>query len=249
MRRAQGQYLVSGVFGVTLTDVRGDVAATSRPPVITVLEAAWRAAGSPQTIRSSSAGSCARCGRDGAVCSTWSAVSKQFTAFDGWLSPGGSWLCQVCAWGYASGELRMRPFLVGHQPPLLQPLDFAAVVAALAGGPLMTSAALIVPLRPGRKHLLPSAAWGMVSLDDTRLSWSAADAGRLRILVELRQAGFGTRMLRGDAPAYAAIRALPSSRWAAIMAAWAELEPWRSPDNPWLELGLRITTPTDARPR
>jgi hypothetical protein len=36
-----------------------------------------------------------------------------------------------------------------------------------------------VPLRPGRKHLLPTATWGHVTVDDAQLPWSTTDTARL----------------------------------------------------------------------
>lgn len=143
----------------------------------------------------------------------------------------------------------MQPHLVHRDPPSLVTLSMRGVVDALAEGQLDSATSLVVPLRPGRKHLVPAATWGQVRIDDADLSWSGQDAHRLSLLLGLRSAGFGTRMLREAAPAYQVMRAADTRRWLTITAAWAELAPWRAPDNPWMELCLRITTPLVERSR
>jgi hypothetical protein len=216
---------------------------------LAVVAAAWAGAGSPMPPASRTSGSCSRCGRTGLVCGSSTAISKQFTGFDDWCRPGGRSLCPVCAWAFSAGELRMRPHLVRQDPPQLDALDYRDVVAVLSAAALDPAVALVVPLRPGRKHLLPGAAWGRVSLDNAQIPWATQDAHRLTVLRRLRAAGFGTRMLREPAPAYEVMRTVDAGQWVAITAAWAELAPWRAADNPWMELCLRITTPTEKRAR
>jgi len=211
----------------------------------TVLTAAWAAAHSPSSS-TSPPGSCARCAARGSLTPVKAVVSKVFTAFDGWVDPSGQGgLCPTCAWGYQHPELRCRPHLVTRDPAGLVALDRAATFERLAAGPLEPTAAVIVPLRPGRKHLFPAASWGRVTLDDVQLPWIAAAADLLRLVALLRGRGFGTRMLTEPAPPFPVLRRLPAQEWAPTMHDWGLLDPWRTQPSPWLDLALHITTPKE----
>ncbi|MDI9941303.1 MULTISPECIES: hypothetical protein [Rhodococcus] len=73
--------------------------------------------------------------------------------------------------------------------------------------------AVVVPLRPGRKHLLPDARWGRITVDDTHLNWSESDTVRLAVMRRLRELGFTETMLRDEVPAYAVLCQLAADRW------------------------------------
>jgi len=209
-----------------------------------VLTAAWVGTGSPAAPGATS-GPCARCGReDDGLVPTRHVISKQFTGFDGWADPSGCGLCAVCAWGYSTASLRSATHLVTRSPASMRQLSRVEVAGLLHSGTLETDLALVVPLRPGRKHILPSAVWGRVNVDDAQLSWTARDAGLLQLIARLRELGFGSRMLTAAAPPFPVMNRLDRSCWAEVLAAWGQLGPWRAPDNPWLTLALHVTTPT-----
>lgn len=204
-----------------------------------VLTAAWTAAGQPGTPHSATDGACARCACSAPLVSTRLVVSKVFTAFDGWADPSAPGLCPPCCWAYTSPELRLRPHLVSQRPGLT-PLRLRQAYALLAAGPLDPARALTIPLRPGRKHLMPASRWGQVTLDDVALPWGLDDATGLRTVARLRSLRFGTRMLAAPAPAWSVLRRHPRDAWHQISADWASLKRWR-PDSPWLSLALHLT--------
>jgi hypothetical protein len=208
-----------------------------------VLTAAWTAAGAP-TSPSSIHGPCARCGRQASLTATRTVVSKVFTGFDSWVDPAGAGVCPSCAWGYSTPDLRSSAHLVTRSPKSgLSDLTRPAVLEVLTSGRLNVDAALVVPLKPGRKHLIPDAVWGQVTLDDVHLPWTTADTDRLQVVADLRSRGFGTRMLEEPAPPWPILRRQPHADWIFVMAAWVQLDPWRTPASPWLALALHITVP------
>lgn len=209
-----------------------------------VLTAAWSAHGCPLPADQSMTGQCARCSRDAALVATRTVVSKVFTAFDGWREPGGAGLCPACTWGFRAPGLRLVAHLVTSAPLKLQALDPPSL-GQLLGAPLPAEVAVIVPLRPGRKHLLPEAVWGRVAVDDARLPWTASDVDRLAAMCRLRALGFGPRMLTEAAPAWPVLRRLPHSRWSQILGDWSRLELWRS-RRPWFDLGVQASYTTTA---
>lgn len=211
-----------------------------------VLTTAYAAAGSPAASQDL-AGTCARCGTDSeqlTLATGRRVVSEQFTAYDGWHNPSaGRGLCPPCTWGLTAQELRQHPHLVTRTPaPVLQQLTRLELAEMLAC-PLTSAAALIVPLRPGRKYLLPEATWGHVTTDEARLPWTVHDTERLAALQRLRGAGFGSRMLAAGAPPWPAFRNVPADHWPQVLTDWELLKPWRARP-PWLDLALHATTPT-----
>jgi hypothetical protein len=214
--------------------------------VTAVVHAAWTAAGSwapdpdPTLLRP---GTCARCGEQPAeLARVTAAISKLFTAFDGWHDPTRPGLCHPCAWAYRDPTLRRHAHLVTTTPNLVQ-LTAASLADELSAGPIASDTALIVPLRPGRKHLLPEARWGAVTTDSATIPWTSADSTRLAAMTRLRDDGFGTRMLRQPAPAWQVLHTRPTEHWSRILADWAQLDAWRHRP-PWLDLGLHATTPS-----
>lgn len=213
-----------------------------------VLTAAWTASGWPVVDEASlGPGDCARCATSTHLVPVRRAVSKSFTAYDAWSNPSGSGLCQACTWAYTTTSLRAGTHLIGRAPATMRPVSRSAAAEVLLAGALSAEAALAVPLRPGRKHVLPAAAWGRVAVDDVAVPWSSSDASRLRHVVELRGLGFGSRMIAEPAPPYAVLSGLDRSLWPVVLHAWRQLSPWRSPDNPWLHLALHLTTPDPAK--
>lgn len=216
----------------------------------TVVQAAWAAAGSPviqPDLTPLPTGTCARCAAGSVeITRVTGAISKLFTAFDGWHYPTLPGLCHACAWAYRTPCLRRSPHLVSAATGQLAEIAASKVTSVLAGGPLAHTTALVVPLRPGRKHLLPEARWGAITTDHATIPWSRADAGRMTALQRLRDHGFGTRMLTQPAPTWQVLRRQPLPQWAHIVDDWRRLDPWRQ-RRPWLALALHITTPTATR--
>lgn len=210
-----------------------------------VLTAAWTAAGQPSvtTTRVIGAGPCARC-RDWAeqLVATRAVISKTFTGYDTWAEPTGAGLCQACSWGYRTPSLRAQPHLVTAGPrPRLEPLDSGGLSAALAV-PVGSSSAVVVPLRRGRKHVLVTAAWGRVTVDDAHLPWTTGDAARLEAMHRLRELGFGPRMLTEPVPPWPVLRRLPGPSWQPTITDWDALRPWRA-RRLFLDLALLATNP------
>lgn len=211
-----------------------------------VLTAAYAASGNPAPTSDLPAGPCARCGtHSDQLTRTTQVVSKLFTAFDGWHDATGRGMCPPCAWAHTAPELRQHPHLVttrGETRRLTRP-DLGKQLLA---GPLPGDQALVVPLRPGRKHLLPEATWGHVTTDDARLPWAAGDVTRLEALLRLRGHGFGSRMLTDPAPPWPVFSRLTPATWPAVLADWDALKPWRT-RRPWLDLALHATTTPTSR--
>ena len=217
---------------------------------MTVTSAAWTSAGAPAHESVNSVpGVCARCARPGDLVPVRSVVSKVFTAFDDWADLGGPGLCDTCAWVFSTPSLRSTIHLISRDPAQMSPLTRTEAKTVLLGGQLGAGVALVVPLRPGRKHLLPAATWGRVCVDDAQLLWTDTHAGLLALVEELRALGFGSRMLSEPAPPFAVLKGLPSTEWGAVFRAWDALAGWRTPDNPWLPLAVHLTTPSSKENR
>ena len=221
-----------------------------------VLTVAYAAAGSPATPHELE-GACARCGieTDQLTRATGRrVVSEQFTAYDGWRSPSNvRGLCPPCTWALTAPALRQHPHQITRTPQAdpIHNTDLSSAgfrqltrsdLAGLLESPLAGDVAVIVPLRPGRKYLLPEAQWGTIATDATRLPWVAADADRLAALQRLRGAGFGSRLLAAPAPPWPVFSRLSPSAWPQVLADWEHLKPWRE-RTPWLDLAIYATTP------
>lgn len=197
------------------------------------------AVGDPETVTPvATAAGCARCGAQTAVMTpVGQVVSRRFTGYEGWGDPSSSQLCSVCVWLYRHRPLRHKAYVVTRDPDALRVAP-PAVLRTILGAPIEANTAVIVPLVPGRKHILPQAQWGHVSVDDTTLVWRQADASRLGALARLRDAGFSESAAAADAPKFTALQKIPRPRWQEVFDDWAIVEPWRSA-KPWMEVGLR----------
>lgn len=203
-----------------------------------VVAVAWIAAGRPQSEGNQWAiSSCARCARVAPVAPVRQVVSKNFTSWDGWRARGMDGLCAACVWAYDAPDLRQHPHLVESNPPRLRRLDGAALGTVLSR-PVGSTSSVVVPLRRGRVHLLPTAQWGRVTVDHASLSWTAADVARMATVRRLQEQGFGSVMLAEPAPAYGVMRRLPAQRWAQVLADWAQLDPWRR-EPLWFAVAIR----------
>ena len=177
-----------------------------------------------------------------AVTPTRQVVSAKFTGYDDWVGPASVGMCRDCAWALHTKGLRLHPLVVHRTTPTLAQ-GTRGVLAALLADPLRLEVSVTVPLRPGRKHLLPSARWGHVTTDDATLRWGPGDAARLHAMQRLRRRGFGGRMLTAPAPAWPVLRRLDAAARAEALTDWARLDPWRAAA-PWMRLGMHVTAPT-----
>lgn len=212
---------------------------------VDVVVAAWRGAGSPAGA-GSDAGVCARCRLPAALVATGLVVSKNFTGYDGWAAPGRGGLCPACTWAHSAAPLRARAHMVCQDGPRLVALERSALLQVLLRGAMAAGCAVVVPLRPGRKHVLGAATWGQVATEAGPMPWRAGDVARLAAVTRLRSAGFGTRMICQVAPAYPVLAALDTHRVPAVLEDWAALAPWRR-GGAWLELALHATTAAASR--
>ena len=138
---------------------------------------------------------CARCGRGtGQLTPAGRVVSAKFTGFDDWVGPPTGGVCRDCEWALHTKGLRLHPLVVHRTTPSVTTAT-RSQLATLLDAPLPLEVSVTVPLRPGRKHLLPSARWGHVTTDDATLRWGSGDATRLQAMQRLRRSGFGGRML------------------------------------------------------
>lgn len=209
-----------------------------------VLTTAYTAAGSPPTPQEL-AGACARCGTESdqlTLATGRRVISEKFTAFDGWHNPAaGRGLCPPCTWSLTTSPLRHHPHLVTRAPAASLRQLTRADLSDLLTSPLPPSAALIVPLRPGRKYLLTEATWGHITTDETHLPWTVHDTARFAAVQRLRAAGFGSRLLTAAAPPWPTFRNVPADQRSQILTDWELLKPWRARP-PWLHLALHATT-------
>lgn len=207
-------------------------------------DAAWTAAGSPTppAARESST-LCARCGSPSTLAvATSTVISKSFTAFDDWHDPQSPEVCSACAWCFTCDDLRRHPHLLRSSSLRLHRLDRLdrRSLRLVLRRQLDPGTAVTVPLRPGRKHLLPIATWGRVTTDHGCLAWSSKDAARLAAVVRLRDHGFGSRSLGDPTPTSATLQTLERRHWAEIFIDWEQLEPWREAPM-WLDLARYAT--------
>lgn len=214
---------------------------------MTVLTSAWVGSGFSFGDEDPGDERCACCGDRAGSVPVRSAVSKTFTGFDSWVDPVGRQLCACCAWGYSTPELRAGPLLVTRTPAALRQLSRQEAGEVLARGAVGQGECVVIPLRPGRKHLLPGAGWGRVSVDDANLTWTGAHAELLGLVHKLRSMGFGSRMLAEPAPSFRVLSSLPAEQYTTVLRDWEQLAPWRTPDNPWLSLAIHVTLPTTTK--
>lgn len=203
---------------------------------VDVARAAWVASGSPELGERSTTDRCARCGRGEVAVTVRATVARTFTDFDRWSAPSGRRLCSGCAWVYRTRALRTGIHRVSTAPTLevLTPTELARSLQS----PTTDSVAIVLPLRPGRKHVIAQARWGHVCIEDLQLRWTSTSVVRLAAMTRLRDAGFTVRELMSPAPAHSTLMTLPATSWAAVFADWDTLGAWRSSPPHW-QIGIR----------
>lgn len=215
---------------------------TPATPQLTPLRAAWIAAGSPTLGGPEDvSGNCARCGTSGANVPVRSVLSRSFTTFDDWLAPSEPALCAACTWGYRTTDLRSNLMQITRDPPTAGFVANAALRGLLSSS-LAEDVAVTIPSRPGRKHVLPHALWGTVTLDDLPLPWSRGDGERLRIVEDLRGRGAPASTLQESTPPWRMVAMTDPAARADLLTAWAALDPWRR-SKPWMTVAVLVTRP------
>lgn len=185
-------------------------------------------------------GGCARCGHVTAeMTPVGQVISRRFTGYESWTNLAGRHLCQVCVWVYRHRTLRTHAHVVTRCPASVT-LANRDLLRRVLSTPVPADVAVIIPLRPGRKHLLPDAQWGHLTVDETHLRWSEGDAARLTVMSRLRGLGFTEVMLRDDAPSYTVLHRVPADQWAIVFDDWERLGAWRHAD-PWWQVGIRAS--------
>lgn len=204
-----------------------------------VTHAAWQATRPPMPATARH-GTCGKCGTpDQPLVAAAQAISKSFTAYDSWRHPHQPWLCPSCTWGYTNQHLRTEPHLVTLNPPTctLSPTD--QLHALLTSGALSPTTAVVLPMRPGRRHLMPVAEWGRITIDTGPTPWSSHDAALLTTYTTLRRQGFTPPALALPAADFRTLRRCSDP--GAVMRDWALLAPWRRPDSPWIAIAAKLT--------
>lgn len=198
-----------------------------------VLQAAWKAAGFPRPteLPFETTGRCARCGQLQLLTPAAGVVSAKWTGWSTWQTASRPALCAACTWGYRTPAHRQGALLVTAVPELTL-LTAAGLVQALSR-PAEAGTAVVLPVRLNRKHGLPVAQWGRVTIDDVPVPWTAGDVQRFTVAVRLRSWGFTSRALAQPAPEFRTLTALPTRDRRQVMSLWPELAPWR-PATPWL---------------
>lgn len=218
------------------------LAQAQRCEQVDVVRAAFVAAGSPVSAAACDGPAC--CARCGLAVHTsvpvTATVSRTFTGFDGWVDPHGARLCVACGWMYRSPSLRSSMHLVTQRPDL-------EILSPQRLGEILTRAvpshwAVVVPLRPGRKHVLPQTQWGRVAVDDAALRWGEHETVTLAAMRRLRESGFRVRALLKPYPDVTELQRVPRSEWVGVIEDWCRLTEWRRAPL-WWAVGVRATTP------
>lgn len=188
---------------------------------------------------------CARCACAAATTKVSEVVSRKFTAWDTWADPASPRLCSACTWGYRTTQLRAETFLVTRPPrgPGCQPLTPPDLLEVLLEGPVPSDCLISLPLRAGRRHVLPTARFGQVCLDGTNLSWSTGDARRLQLVAHLRSEGVPWTAFTEPAPPWRALRQCNDPNQ--MLHSWDELAAWRQ-SGLWLQTALAATHPAGS---
>lgn len=201
---------------------------------------AWRAAHPDDSLEDGS--DCARCADAAGIVKVSDVVSRNFTAWDTWQDIDANYLCRACTWGYRTRDLRADTLLASWRVdrPLLRRLEGSELFALLRCEPLEAQSLISLPLRAGRRHVLPVARFGHVCVDGTNITWSHGDARRLELVQQLRTDGVSWRAFTEPAPPWRAVSTSPEPT--RIMDAWDELSAWRA-SGVWLEAALAATHP------
>lgn len=210
-----------------------------------VVAAAYASTKTREAVELAKVGRCARCATFPVpVEAVTKVVSRTFTGFDSWKATAEGGLCTSCAWAYRNPDLRRSMHVVTTRPAMRAVT--AADLERILSRPLEPNTAVVVPLRPGRKHILPHARWGGIAVEDMCLPWTLRDVAAVTAMRRLRELGFGARMLAEPAAPYPVLATIAPRRWPAVFADWDRLAPYRQIGQ-WWELALRATVSASVK--
>lgn len=169
-------------------------------------------------------------------------VSNKFTGWDHYgTTPQHVLVCCRCEWAFAGDRVRTHAWVItapGRRPgaALAAHRDAAGFIASLTS-PLPDDACMVLPTL-GRRHAMPYAQWGCVSLDGRPLPWGHAAAQAARHVRRLDLLEVPLAAVFDPAPPTAVLVAAPPSRRSEILQIWEHLEPWRL-DRDYLTVAIR----------
>lgn len=200
--------------------------------------AAWSIAGQPSLDATAATGQCGRCGSEAPCISSTQVVSERFSGIDTWPY-GFRRLCVPCAWAY-SRVPTTAPLLLITTSTVTEYPTGPALAEVLAAGPLPGTAAAVMPTTR-RRHLLPAAQWGHLTVDGISVRWDHPAAHRLTDLLWLRRdLDIRWKDLSQPAPPYAALAGQPAQLWDRIVTGWNQLQPWRTVQPLWTAARLMV---------
>lgn len=164
-------------------------------------------------------------------------ISNNFTGW-GNINPSSYGLCDSCAWGYRDPRLRTNAIIVHVEgSAFLATPDQLKILLSMSLSP---DVCISIPYS-GKKHLLPSAEWGMVVSDDGCLAWRSTEAHLINIISRLRPFGVYESEFMEPAPPYRAVAAIAQDTDGMIelLDLWAELRLWQN--GPHIKLAIRAT--------
>jgi len=150
----------------------------------------------------------------------------------------------VCAWGLGGAGLRSS--ILEIRPGQVRELD-AATLAELLSHPVTEQTAVVLPLRPGRKHLLPEARWGHVVVDDVAVRWGGAEVILRAEMAWLRARDFSVSMIHDGTPDVGILRRIPTDELADVLESLERVRRWRR--SPQWQVAVRASTISSTRRR
>lgn len=196
--------------------------------------AAWVLAGRPAVAAplQQEVEPCARCGIHGEqTVSSRRIISEQFTGYEDWPY-GLRRLCTPCAWAYAYAAPKARTVLTIGRDRVTRHRSAVPLARRLRTGPLEPETAIVIS--GGQRYTVPHAAWGQVTGDRVRVTWTARQAEVLRAVSALRAMGFSwPAVTKLGQPPRDVLLTRPVEQWPAIVELWQQVAPWRALPGMW----------------
>lgn len=170
-------------------------------------------------------------------------ISNNFTGW-GAIDPSAEGLCDSCSWGYRDPQLRTTPVIIRSEGVAI--FAVSDQLKLLLSMSLSPDISISIP-HAGKKHLLPSAEWGMVVSDDGPLAWRSTEANLIKIISKLRFFGVYESEFMEPAPPYRAVAAIvqDTDGMIELLDLWAELRFWQN--GPHIKIAIRATRQTQVR--
>ncbi|MBB1033155.1 hypothetical protein G6031_01950 [Dietzia sp. CQ4] len=143
-------------------------------------------------------------------------------------------------------EVGLRSTTLAIEDGQVRELDSAGL-ATLLSRPLDDRTAVVLPLRPGRKHLLPTARWGHVVVDDVAVRWGGAEVVLRAEMAWLRARDFSVAMIQDGSPDIGILRRIPTHEMSDVLEALERVRRWRN--CPHWQIAVRASTSSSTRRR